>query len=329
MSKYIKNWISGLRYKFSDFGVRKYEIFDEPLPKDKKNCLIEMGNFDKTIFKGVGERVAVLDTGLDPLHEEIRGRVNSISFLTKDGSEIYDHEQAYDNTGHGTFMVGEVIGKSFGVAPRASCLSCKVLYGDGRDSSLHEFEKRLSSAIIYACESGCGVISMSLGSPHKSKLIYDALSTAVSMGVIPIAAAGNEGLRGSPYKSYPASFDNCISVGSANQFGLPSWFSTAGRGTYALEQPEVSIASYNIDNGILPRNRYGMMTGTSTSCPIVAGVALLWREKMRMKNEMPEGEQVIKKFREWLYSNCTDTNKNGWDNELGFGVLKLKPWESL
>ena len=323
MSKHIKNWLSGLRYKFSDFGLRRYSVVEDPSCKNGEKLLIKMGNFDKTYLRGEGERVGVLDTGVDYLHEEIQGRVDAASFTPNDSSE------AYDFAGHGTFMVGQVIGKTFGVAPMATCLSCKVLYGDGRDSNLHEFEKSLAKAITYACQSGCGVISMSLGSPHRSKLVEDALNEAVSMGVIPISSAGNEGLRGSPYKSYPASFIDCISVGSADQFGYPSWFSTSGHGKNVLEQPEVAIASYNMDTGILPDNRYGVMTGTSTSCPVVAGVALLWREKMRKENKMPEGGNVMNKFREWLHSTCEDTNKNGWDNELGFGVLRLKPWESL
>ena len=62
---------------------------------------------------------------------------------------------------------------------------------------------------------------------------------------------------------------------------------------------------------------------------IVAGVALLWRQKMREENTMPQGKDVLKSFREWLRKNSHDTNKNGWDNELGFGVLKLDPWKSL
>jgi len=323
--KYLNNWISSLRFKFSKFGLEKYSAIELEGVKSKYNWLIENGNFRKTSFTGEGEKVAVLDTGVDPDHEEIKDRVHPTCFI-EDCNDPIGH---YDYSNHGTFMIGEIISENFGVAPKAKCISIKVLHGDGRDGNLHTFEKNVVSAIQFACLNKCGVISMSFGSPHKSKIVYDALETATELGTIPIAAAGNEGLRGSPYKSYPASFENCISVASANKHGLPSWYSTSGKEGNRLEQPEVAIASQNYHHGILSDNKYGAMTGTSISCPIVAGVALLWLQKMREENTMPKGKDVLKSFREWLRINSHDTNRNGWDNELGFGVLKLDPWKSL
>lgn len=320
-TKYFNNWISSLRYRFSKFGLNKYSVLSS-LEDKPDNWLIEHGNFQKTNYKGLGEKVAVLDTGVDPNHKEIKNKILSMCFI--DGCV-----DPFDYSNHGTFVVGEIISNKLGIAPESQCLSAKVLYGDGRDSDLHKFEKGVYKAINYAINNSYGVISMSFGSPHKSQLLNEALSKAVNKGIIPIAAAGNEGLKGSPYKSYPASFENCISVASANEYDLPSWYSTAGSGKEILEQPEVAIASKNFHYGILTYNKYGKMTGTSISCPIVAGLALLWRQKRKQENNFPKGKQVLQEFRKWLYKNSHDTNNNGWDNELGFGVLKLKPWESL
>ncbi|MFW9965480.1 MAG: S8 family serine peptidase [Candidatus Sifarchaeia archaeon] len=321
--KYIDNWFSGLRYKFSEFGIKKYSVVESQESKTSENWIVKHGNFDKTNFDGEGEKVAVLDTGVDPDHAEIKGKVTPMCFI----KNCQDPIRHFDYSNHGTFIIGEIISNNLGIAPKAECLSAKVLYGDGRDGDLHKFEKDLVSAIQFACYNGCGVISMSFGSPHKSKIVEEALEMAVSLGIIPVAASGNEGMRGSPYKSYPASFDNCISVASANEHDLPSWFSTSGKGDKRLEQPEVAIASLNYHHGILTHDRYGRMMGTSISCPIVAGLALLWRQAR--KDSMPRGKNVLKEFREWLYKHAEDTNMNGWDNELGFGVLKLEPWEFL
>jgi subtilisin family serine protease len=288
-------------------------------PKEQKNWLINYGNFNKTNFKGEGEKVAVLDTGVDSEHKEIKGKVEALSFID-------EFKDPFDYANHGTFIIGEIISENMGIAPKSKCISAKVLYGDGRDKEYKNLEKYIAKAIEYAIENKCGVISMSLGIPYKSEIIYNYLDKAVKNGIIPVAAAGNEGVSVTKFKSYPASFDNCISVASANKYGLPSFFSTAGKGNNKLEQPEISIASLKYHHGILTKNRYGKMTGTSISCPIVAGLALLWREKN--KGKYSKKENLIK-FREWLKENAHDTNNNGWDNELGYGVLKLTPWESL
>jgi len=321
--KYLNNWLTSLRYKFSKFGLEKYSFSQTERTTMSECWTIKNGNFDKTVYTGIGEKVAVLDTGVDELHDEIEGKVTPICFI-RDCQDPIAH---FDYANHGTFIIGSIVANNLGIAPKAQCISAKVLYGDGRDGDLHRFEKDVVTAIQHACYNKCGVISMSFGSPHKSEIIQNAITQAVSMGIIPVAAAGNEGMKGSPYKSYPASFTNCISVASADENGLPSWYSTGGIGGEILEQPEVSIAMKKYSSGIFTNNSYGIMTGTSVACPIVAGVALLWRQARKEKGTMPVGENVLKEFREWLREHSEDTNKNGWDNELGFGVLKLNPWK--
>jgi subtilisin family serine protease len=324
--KYIKNWFESLKYRKESFGIKSYSVNDiTSRSPDSENWIAKNGGFDKIKYRGEWERVAVLDTGVDPDHPELKGKVTPYNFISKNK----ETKSYFDNNSHGTFMIGEIVSDNFGIAPSANCTSYKVLYGDGRDNNLHRFEKDLTLAIQHACLRRCGVISMSFGFPHRSKMVEDALDQAVELGVIPIAAAGNEGMYGSQYPSYPASFKSCISVASAEESGLPAWFSTAGRRPLPLEQPEIAIASKHYHNGILPNNRYGKMTGTSIACPIVAGLALLWRESMRKKGLMPLGKEVIKEFRQWLYTNAVDTNGNGWDNELGYGVLILNSEDSL
>jgi len=318
-NKYFYNWISSLKYAFKQFGVNQFQINDRQpfLPRSDNNWIVQHSGIKKINYDGQGERVAVLDTGVDKNHIEIKGKVVDKCFMSK----CNDLDLTFDYSGHGTFCIGEIVSEHLGVAPRATCLSAKILSGSGTSNNLHQLEKDLASAILYSCYDECGVISMSLGFPHKSSIVEDALKTAISFGVIPIASAGNNGMSGSPYKFYPASFEDCISVGIANEKNLPTWYSTAGQGNNPLEQPEISIASLDFHWGILPYDAYGQMSGTSIACPIVAGVALLWRQAMKEKGLMPTGKEVIKLFRKWLFSHAKDTNQNGWDNELGHGVL--------
>jgi hypothetical protein len=96
-------------------------------------------------------------------------------------------------------------------------------------------------------------------------------------------------------------------------------------------KPEIAVASLEYYWGCLPgRSTYGKMIGTSQATPTIAAVALLWREaRMALAaagtRPFPTGANVIKEFRQWLYKVADDTNKNGWDPELGYGVLLLDP----
>ncbi|MCK9434649.1 MAG: S8 family serine peptidase, partial [Candidatus Cloacimonetes bacterium] len=199
----------------------------------------------------------------------------------------------------------------------------------------HNTSRDLSNAIRHCADHGCRVINMSIGSDSSSSLIKDAIDYAVSKGVIPVAAAGNERLDGLPRRSYPAAYENVISVASANKKDMPTWFSTIGVDGKDTTQPEVAISSLEYFYGCLPRptsrsaSPYGIMIGTSMAAPVVSGALLLWAEAMEKAGKMPIGEDVLKQARSWLRRVSVDTNKNGWDPEIGYGVLLLPPNENF
>jgi subtilisin len=313
-------------YKYHSFGIDNYFILETKrfLEKEHVDWSIRNANFDDLPYKGDGERVAVFDTGVDPNHSDLKGKVKAVDFI--------NGNNYYDENGHGTFCIGQIIASSngigvVGVAPNATGLSGKVLYGNGKDNNIRRFERNLVNAINYAIEDNCGVISMSLGTSYKSALIESAVIKAVNNGIIVVAASGNEGMMGSPYKSYPASYTNVISVAASNKKGLAQWFSTSGIGGIKEEQPEVAISSLEYYWGCAPDNMYTRMIGTSMATPVVAGMALLWRQAMREKNKMPKGKEVLGEFRKWIQNVADDTNKNGWDSSIGYGSLILSEEE--
>lgn len=317
------------RYKKSEIKTDTFIVLETKKQIDIEDWdwAVKHGSFHKTPYTGKGQRVAVLDTGVDITHRDLKGIVTPKCFI----KNCQDYPDYFDANGHGTFVVGEIVAQRngtglIGIAPSASCLCAKVLYGSEKDNtlSINDIEMAISNAIKYAITDGCGVISMSLGIPFKSQIIEEAINLAVQNGVICCAAAGNEGMDGKPVKLYPAAFENVISVAGTNQYDLPSWFSTQGEGDNKLEQPEVAISSLEYYWGCYPINRYTKLQGTSMACPMLAGVALLWREAMVSNNLLPKGENVLGSFREWLKLNSEDSNKNGWDSHIGFGVLKLQ-----
>lgn len=289
------------------------------LPNDYVDWSIQHAGFTNLKYKGKNQRVAVLDSGVDSNHQDLIGKVTPLCFVP-------DLNDSYDYIGHGSFCIGQIVAQSnnngvIGAACEATALSCKVLKGNA--DSLFSFETAIINAIKEAIIQKCDVISMSLGTSYKSPYIYEALQEAVQNGIIPIAAAGNEGLYGSPYKSYPASYENVISVASSNEKDLPSWFSTHGIGDIKEEQPEIAVSSLEYFWGCFPDNKYGKNIGTSMACPLVAAAALLWKEHKKITNTLPSGSNILKEFRIWLHAVAKDTNNNGWDNNIGYGVLKL------
>ena len=223
-----------------------------------------------------------------------------------------------------TFCTGEIVAK----APEATALSGRVLYGNRKDHTRRDIDGDIAQAVLACIADGCHVISMSLGGPGQTRKLTAAIDKAVDAGLLVFAAAGNERTEGSPYISYPAGHHNVISVAAANSDDFPAWFSTVGKGRNKLQQPEVAVASLEYYWGCIPgKSNYGRMIGTSMSTPLMAGAALLWREAMEKSGKLPTGSDVLKVFRKWLYKVLNDTNRNGWDAELGYGVLLLEDGE--
>tara|TARA_R110000824_G_scaffold148242_2_gene317813 strand:+ start:20244 stop:21224 length:981 start_codon:yes stop_codon:yes gene_type:complete len=325
MNTIFRNLFS--RNKNKSSSVRgDFRILEESdqIRGEYKDWSLTHAGFDKIVFNGRGEKVAVIDTGVDASHKDLKEQIDgAYTFLTSTSDVT-------DRNGHGTFCMGQILAKEngtgvVGVAPEAKGISYKVFKGSS-SSDHKEFVNALVSSIYDAVAKDCGVISMSLGM-RKEKEVLEALQYAVSKGVIPIAAAGNDGMKGSLWNSYPAAYEEVISVSSANSKDMPAFWSSFGRGNNRLEQPEISIASLEYYWGCIPGSFYGKMVGTSMSCPMVSGSALLWRESMRSKGLLPSGSEILTQYREWLYRVADDTNNNGWDAELGYGVLLLEDGE--
>src|SRR5262249_47008246 len=100
------------------------------------------------------------------------------------------------------------------------------------------FNSSLIMSGLTACRNaGANVISMSLGGTGRSQAEQNAFTAAYNAGVLSIAAAGNDGMTvGSvdPY-SYPASYDNVVSVAAID--------STEALATFSQENDHVELAA--------------------------------------------------------------------------------------
>ena len=217
-----------------------------------------------TVTQGEDTKVAILDTGIDTDHIDLKDAIVDSKDFTGDGIE--------DTNGHGTHVAGVVAARRnnvgfVGAAPKADLLIAKVLGNDGRGSFTW-----IADGIDWAVDSGADIISMSLGGSVSDNSLYQAIQRALLAGKHVICAAGNEGSLFRNSIGYPGRYGGVITVASHDSNGNPSGFSSHG-GEVDVMAPGDKIWSTYKDGG------YAELSGTSMATPFVAGLTALIASK--------------------------------------------------
>ena len=236
-------------------------------------------------FDGAGTTVAVLDTGYDPTHPDLAGRVGATANFTTDAT-------VKDGHGHGTHVASTVGGTGaasnglrMGVAPKTTLMIGKVLndHGSGEDS-------QILAGMVWAVDEGADVVSMSLGAGPTdgtdplSEAINELSATSDTLFVV---AAGNAGSRPSTVTS-PGAADAALTVGAVDVNDVMAKFSSRGpRLANGGFKPEVVAPGVNVTAaraagtalGPVVDNVYTTISGTSMATPHVAGLAAILKEE--------------------------------------------------
>jgi minor extracellular protease Epr len=248
-------------------------------------------------YTGSGVRVAVLDTGIDVKHPDLKV-AGGASFVK--GSKGYG-----DDNGHGTHVAGIIAALDneigvVGVAPGAELYAVKVLNKQGSG-----FISWVVAGIEWSISSGMQIISMSFGSTSDSTTLHRVITVAYSRGIVLVAAAGNSG-PGYGTVEYPAKYGEVIAVGATDASDKAASWSSRGP-ELELVAPGVSI--YSTYKG----GTYATLSGTSMACPHVAGtVALMLQKKPGLKPY---------EVRERLQRSAVDLGSEGWDSTYGYGLV--------
>ena len=208
---------------------------------------------------GSGISVGILDTGVDPTHEDLADNMGQ--GIDCGGGDCTE-SVADDDRSHGTHIAG-IVGAVdnevgvLGVAPEVTLHSVKVLGDDGGT-----FET-VAAGIEASADAGHSVQNMSFGGGDSS-LVRDAMQYAADKGVVMVAAAGNGSCEDCVI--FPASAAETIAVSATDQNDELAEFSSTG--------PEIELAAPGVDClSTVPGDSYGYASGTSMAAPHVSAAA--------------------------------------------------------
>jgi len=245
--------------------------------------LFQINHIHNTLgFTGRGVRVAVLDTGVDYNHPELRrfqnpvtGRIRGQNFTYCHPATSADPNDIMDHDGHGTHVSGIVIA----LAPDVELWHYKVLDDEGRGENAW-----VISGIEAAHRDQMDIMNLSLGSPSPDPFAPTnvAVNLAVLDGIVVVNSVGNRGLWGPVGSPASASLSIAVAAGTAggsNEYGdqIAAFSSRGPIDGIGHIKPDITAPGVGIISTV-PGGGYVSKDGTSMAAPQVAGVAALMLE---------------------------------------------------
>ncbi|MBI2832322.1 MAG: S8 family peptidase [Chloroflexi bacterium] len=264
---------------------------------------------DAGAITGLGVKVAVIDTGIDKDHPDLKANIkggrNFVFIRGRINPDSWD-----DDNGHGSHVAGIIAAVEnsegvIGVAPQASLYGVKVLSKTGSG-----YLSDVVSGIEWSIDpNGDGdnsdhmdVINMSLGTTADYQPLRDAVSAANATGIVVVAAAGN---ANGGAVNYPGAYPEAIAVSATDSNNAIASFSSTGP-EIDLAAPGASIYSTYKGGG------YATLSGTSMAAPHVAGTAAL---------VIASGVTGPDQVRAQLQNTADDMGAAGPDNQYGYGLV--------
>ncbi|NCB38655.1 MAG: hypothetical protein EOM80_07790 [Erysipelotrichia bacterium] len=263
---------------------------------------------------GAGVVVGVLDTGIDGKHPAFEGKLLAFKDFTLDASP-----EPTDTQGHGTHVCGSIAGsQGVGVAPGARLIVGRVFDNKGgttEDVLLAGMQWMLDPDGMPETSDSPKLINNSWGSNDStSKTFWVAVENWVQAGILPVFAAGNNGMWGGKVGT-PAAFPHSWAVAATTQTDALAYFSSQGPVAWdgaPLMKPDVAapgdkIISCAIGGGLVSNS------GTSMACPHVAGVAALMYQA--------DPTLTIEQARLIAEETAKDLGAAGKDGKFGSGLI--------
>ena len=226
---------------------------------DLKSPFIVPDDWKNRTGKGVG--VAIIDSGIDTQHPDLKDKVvESVEAQADYKRVLFVPSEAGDSAGHGTACAGIISS----IAPDVELYSIKVL-GDRGLGDGHAF----LAGLEYAIKRKIRLINLSLGTtkPQFFAPLHDLLDRAYQAGCIVVAAANNL-----PQPSFPSVFSSSLISVSKSTESDPLNFGFKFGEVIELTAPGVNV------NTTWLGGSYRSLTGNSFACPHIVGITALLLE---------------------------------------------------
>ena len=281
-------------------------------------------------YTGKGVLVMMLDTGYYIDHESIQqdSIVAEWDFINNDGDTQDEWDDPWGQHNHGTYtlstMGGYTPGTLIGPAFEATFLLAKT---EMVDQEIQQEEDNYVAALEWGENLGADVASSSLGyldwykyedMNGNTAVTTIAVDIAISLGMVCVTAAGNEGHIDWYYIIAPADADSVIAVGAVDSLNELAYFSSHGPTYDGRTKPEVcarGVSTFCASPD--DPTTYTTVSGTSLSTPLVSGAAAV------VLSAHPDWTPM--KVREALM--MTASRSDSADNDYGWGVIDV--WEAI
>jgi subtilisin family serine protease len=219
---------------------------------------------------GRGVRIAVVDTGVDTSHPDLRGRIAKTATFVEGG------ERTFTGDSHGTAVAGVIAADAdngigiFGVAPEAQIIAVKACWHPARSTSEAVCSSwTLAKALDFVITDGeARILNLSLGGPPDA-LLGRLIGNAIARGAVVVAAVMD---HGSPAPGFPASLEPVIAVVGSDSRGsvrVPAGLARSG----LLAAPGVDVLT------TAPGATYDFLSGSSLAAAHVSGIVALLLER--------------------------------------------------
>lgn len=275
---------------------------------------------------GTGVRVGVLDTGIDPNHPDLKGKIVAYKDFSPAASS-----KPTDEFGHGTHVAGTIAGSatsglSIGAAPKVDLIIGRIFDRGGdstREGILLAMQWMADPDGNPATNDFAQVVNSSWGDsdPYDQRESVDEpfcqiIDSWIQLGIVPIFSAGNSGPSAGTI-GLPGGCPGAIAVGATEINDRLMYFSSSGPARWkstALTKPDFVAPGFNIKSA-QSGGGYEEMSGTSMAAPHVTGAVAI----LLQANPLLNVQEVI----DALKKGAKDLGTADKDNDFGWGRIDV------